>query len=43
LNNINCLLKKDYSDIKKEVLEEINNHIENNFNDTNRAENWIKF
>lgn len=43
LNNINSLLKKDYSDIKKEVLEEINKHIENNFSDTNRAENWIKF
>lgn len=42
LKNINTLLQKDYSDIKNEVLEKINNHILNSFSQVNNAENWIK-
>lgn len=42
LKNINILLQKDYSNIKSEVLEKINNHILNNFSEVNNAENWIK-
>ena len=40
--NINNLLQKDYSNIKDEVLEQINNHIKNNFNNNDNVENWIK-
>ncbi|MCK4635554.1 MAG: AAA family ATPase [Candidatus Moranbacteria bacterium] len=42
LQSINNLLQKDYSNIKDAVLAKINNHIENNLNKNDSAENWIK-
>lgn len=41
-NNINSIFQKNYENIKEEALKKIDNHIKNNFNSVNGAENWIK-
>jgi len=42
IENFNSILKKNYGDIKDEVLSKINTHIEETFVNPNNAENWIQ-
>lgn len=42
LNNINKTLQKDYSDINDEVIEQIEKHLEDTFEDKEGAESWIR-
>ena len=42
LEKTNELLQKDYQDIKNDTLSKINNHVQNNFKNTDGVENWIK-
>ena len=42
MDSINNLLKKDYSEIKDDILEKLKQHLELHFSNKDGAENWLK-